>query len=430
MIDRYTREEIGQIWSYENRLEQMLRVEKAVALVQSEAGLIPKSAGQAINKKGSFSVKQIQRIESKTKHDVTAFVKSVAQSVGDSAGKYVHYRLTSSDVLDTALSLQIIQSSQIINTQLESFKKALKKLLVKHKKTLCAGRTHGMHAEPTTFGFKLLSFLTEIDRAEKTFIQACKENARGAISGPVGNYSQLSEQIEKRVCRKLGLHSEDVSTQVIPRDRHARIIFSMSLILSCLERLALEFRHLQRTEVGEVAEGFSKTQEGSSAMPHKKNPISSENVTGLSRLLRSHLQCAQENIALWHERDISHSSVERVIFPDSFILCDYALYRMTEVLKYLQVYPKQMQTNLLTSGGGIFSAQVLSFLVSKGVTRSKAYKWIQQVSHSKQGNLKECLNESNPWNLCFKPKEIESLFSGDKIRARIFKVIDNKLKAL
>ena len=417
---------MGQVWSDENRFEQMLRVEKETAYVQAQAGIIPKKASAAIQKKAKFSLKTIQQIEEKTKHDTAAFVKNVSSYVGKPFGAYVHYGLTSSDVLDTALSLQIKQAQQLIQKNIFQLKKTLTALIKKHKNSLCVGRTHGMHAEPSTFGFKLLGFLFEIQRAEKSFTRAVFEGALGMVSGPVGNYSLFSSSLEKDLCRRLGLKAENVSTQVIPRDRHARIIFSLCIILSALERWAVELRHLQRTEVLEVCEGFSKNQQGSSSMPHKKNPISAENITGLSRLLKSYLQASLDNISLWHERDISHSSVERVIFPDSFILCDYALNRMTEVLKNLKVNSEKMKKNLEASGGLVFSSQILSLLIQKGVDRQKAYSWIQKASLSK-GSFEDSLKQTSA-SKYIDPKEWKTVFSGEKAARKTAQIVDQKLK--
>ena len=426
MIERYTREEMGAIWSEHNRFEQMLNVEKAVAQVQGQKKIIPIQAARAIQKKGQFSIARIQKLEAKTKHDVSAFVKEVSTQVGKPWGAYVHYGLTSSDVLDTALSLQIKQSQKIISKEINSLKGVLKKLIRQHKDTLCVGRTHGIHAEPTTFGFKLLNLLSEICRAEKTFNQSVKDGAVGAISGPVGNYSALSESVEKSVCQRLKINAEIISTQVIPRDRHARIIFSLSLILSALERWSVELRHLQRTEVSEVCEGFSKGQQGSSSMPHKKNPISAENITGLSRLLRSYLQSSLENIALWHERDISHSSVERVIFPDAFVLCDYALFRMRTILENLLVDKNQMKKNLMSSGGVVFSSQILLLLVKKGVSRQDAYSWIQKAAHEKNSTFEKALKKTQAQKYITN-KEWSDIFSGKVWASNISRLVTKKL---
>ena len=428
MIKRYTRKEMGRVWSAENRFSQMLNVEKAVAFVQGSKKIIPLKAEQAIQSKARFSVSAIQKLEEKTRHDVSAFVQNVSSFVGKPWGAYVHYGLTSSDVLDTALSLQIKEGALLIQKELKLLKKNLKNLIHKHQKTLCAGRTHGMHAEPTTFSFKLLGFLSELVRAEKSFNQAVSEGALGMISGPVGNYSSFSPELEKAVCRRLGLSAESVSTQVLPRDRQARIIFSLSLILTALERLAVELRHLQRTEVSEVFEGFSKNQQGSSSMPHKKNPISSENITGLSRLLRSYLQSSMENIVLWHERDISHSSVERVIFPDAFILCDYALFRMTQLLENLKVDAGRMKENLLSSGGKVFSSQILLILIQKGVDRQEAYLWIQQAAHG-AFSFEESLKKT-PAKKYINDKLWKEIFSGQAVLKKLEKVFQKKWNSL
>ena len=450
MIQRYTREKMGEIWSPQNRFEQMLKVEKAVALIESQHNMIPKKAGAVIQKKGKFSLKAIQRLEKKTKHDVSAFVQNVSQNVGPPYGAYVHYGLTSSDVLDTALSLQILSAHTLIQKEISQLKSTLKALIQKHKKTLLAGRTHGIHAETSTFGFKLLGFLNELLRAEQDLSRAVQNGTRGMISGPVGTCSALSPSLEKEICKTLGLKPEPVSTQVIPRDRHARILFALCLILTALERWAVELRHLQRTEVGEVSEGFSKHQQGSSSMPHKKNPISSENITGLSRLLKSFLQAGLENITLWHERDISHSSVERVIFPDAFILCDYALHRMQEVFQNLQVHETRMKQNLLLSGGGVFSSEVLLALVQKGVDRQTAYLWVQKASHAKNPSTEKKMDESSKKmkkksedfplfhalqkNPSVKKhlslKELKNIFSGEKASQRIARLVETRLKEL
>ena len=427
MISRYTREKMGNVWSEQNRFEQMLTVEKVVARVQGIKKIIPLQASRAIQKKAKFSVPAIRRIESKTKHDVSAFVKNVSSYVGKPFGAYVHYGLTSSDVMDTALSLQIKQSGEILSQEISTLKKVLKKLIRKNRSTLCLGRTHGIHAEPTTFGFKLLNFLSELSRAEQTFSQAVQEGAVGMVSGPVGNYSVLSQGLENSVCRHLGLKAESVSTQVVPRDRHARIIFALSLILSALERWAVELRHLQRTEVSEVCEGFAKGQQGSSSMPHKKNPISAENITGLSRLLRSYLQSSLENIILWHERDISHSSVERVVFPDSFILCDYALFRMRDILENLVIDKDRMKRNLISSGGVVFSSQILLFLVKKGVSRQTAYVWIQKAAHSKTLSFEKAL-KNTPASEYISEKEWVNIFSGKIWENRISRLVLKKLE--
>ncbi|MBC6414952.1 MAG: adenylosuccinate lyase [Bdellovibrionales bacterium] len=413
MIERYSLKEMSEIWSPSRRFDFMLEVEKAVAKVQADLKIIPKKAGLAISSKADFSYSKIMQREKKTRHDVTAFVAEVAHNLGPQ-GSYFHYGLTSSDVLDTALSLQIQSASWLLEKSFKVLEKTLKKLTLKHKHTVCLGRTHGMHAEPTTFGFKLLGHLAELKRAEETFKQAVVTCCVGKISGAVGVYSSLSPEVEKKVCQRLSLKPETVATQVIPRDRIARLFFSLSLIGAFIERFAVELRHLQRTEVGEITEAFYKGQTGSSAMPHKKNPISAENLTGVARLLRSYISPALENIVLWHERDISHSSVERVILPDAFILSHYALNRLIELLNSLQVNTTRMKQNLDLSQGIVFSSQVLNALIVKGLSRQKAYPLIQKLSQNlkKGDSFKAVLIKNKEVQKYLNSKEIEAIFSG------------------
>ncbi len=424
MIERYTRKEMGNVWKLENRFECMKLVEIAVAQAQAEEGIIPQKAAVDIAKKSKFSVKRILEIEKTTKHDVIAFVSNLAENVGKN-GRYIHYGLTSSDVLDTAMSLQVKEAASVINVSLERLEKAFNKQMIKHKETLCSGRTHGMHAEPTSFGLKLANHLAELKRNRIRFQLAIEQLSIGKLSGAVGTYSMQSEAVEKKVCQKLKITPETIATQVIPRDRHAEVVSALAMIGAGLERLSIEFRHLQRTEVSEVFEGFSKGQKGSSAMPHKKNPISSENVTGVARLLRSYQQAAMENIALWHERDISHSSVERVIFPDAFIVCDYAVDRMAGVVENLQVDEAQMFSNMQISQGQLFSSHVLLSLVNQGLTREEAYKNVQRISHSlKDGEyLKDKLINDKTVGELLSKKELNDIFSGKKHKKQILKVI-------
>ena len=414
MIRRYSLPEMEKVWSSDFRFEQLLRVEKAVALAQGELGIIPKNAAKDIQKKAKFSVARIQEIEAVTKHDVIAFVSCVAENVGLS-GRYVHYALTSSDVLDTAMSLVVKEAHRVLEIGLDKFETALQSLSQKHKNTLCAGRTHGMHAEPTTFGFKMASFLCELRRNRSRLNRAVQDFQIIKLSGPVGTYSNGMKKVEAIVGRRLTLVPETVATQVVPRDRHADVILALAMFGSGIERLAVELRHLQRTELGEAIEGFGAGQKGSSAMPHKKNPISAENLTGLARLLRSYAVPALEDVALWHERDISHSSVERVIFPDAFIVADYAAHRMAQLLEGLEVNETRMKANMDMSQGQLFSSQLLSHIVSHGgISREDAYKLVQGLSHSltAKDQLRSKALVSTELLKHLNTKAIDDIFSG------------------
>ena len=415
MIARYTREAMGHIWSQESRFEFMRQVEVAVAQVQASMNIIPREAATDIAKKShSVDIHRIEEIEKVTKHDVIAFVSHLAEKVGPH-GRYIHFAMTSSDVLDTALSLQVRAAGEELIKSLQKFENALEQQVKKHAMTLCAGRTHGVHAEPTSFGLKLGGFLAELRRNELRLRSSLKDMEVGKLSGAVGTYSAQSPQVELGVCQKLKLKPETIATQVIPRDRHAQLFHNLAMLGGGLERLAVEFRHLQRTEVSEVSEGFFKGQKGSSAMPHKKNPIGAENITGVARLLRSYSQAAMENIALWHERDISHSSVERVALPDAFILCDYAVDRMAHVVQDLQVNPKRMLENMALSQGQLYSSHILLALVHKGLSREEAYKMVQRVSHSlKEGEGFEArLVEDKELSQYFGADELKKIFSGE-----------------
>ena len=413
MLKRYTREVMGRIWTLENRFKTMLEVEKAAARAQGKLKLIPIKSAQTIEKKADFSLKNILKKEQTTRHDVTAFVQTVAERVGRPHGSFVHWGLTSSDVLDTALALQIHRAGLVLRKSFKNLKTALVVQIKRHSKTLCAGRTHGQLAEPITFGLKLLGYLMELKRNESRVEKALEQTRIGKLSGAVGAYAVLSPAVEKQVCQDLGLNIEPAATQVIPRDRYAELILALALTAGGLERLAVEIRHLQRTEVGELTESFTKGQTGSSAMPHKKNPIYSENITGLSRLLRSYTQPVLENIVLWHERDISHSSVERVIFPSAFILCDFALNRMAEVIKNLQVDAKKMKENMQKQEGLIFSSSLLAFLIKKGMPREQAYKLAQSLALSlkPEESFKKAVEKNNSIKQYLKPKELDEVFS-------------------
>lgn len=380
MIERYTRPAMGAIWTQENRFRKMLEVEIAVAETQAELGLIPKDAAVAIRAKGAFSVERILEIEKTTRHDVIAFVSNVAENVGP-MGRYVHFGLTSSDVLDTAMSLLVRDAGEVLMNSLVALEETLRRRAREFADTLCAGRTHGMHAEPTTFGMKLAGFWAEVVRNRERLVRALEQMEVVKLSGAVGTYSTQTHEVEDGVCRHLRLGRETIATQVIPRDRHAELLGVLAIIGGGLERLAVELRHLQRTELSEAIEGFAKGQKGSSAMPHKKNPISAENITGCARLLRSYAQAAFEDIALWHERDISHSAVERVIFPDAFILCDYALDRMTKLIEGLEVRSERMLEVMDLSQGQLFSSHLLLALVEAGLSREEAYAHVQRLSH-------------------------------------------------
>lgn len=428
MIDRYTRPVMGQLWEQENRFAKMLEVEMAVADAQAELGLIPKEAAKTIRKKSKFNVARIAEIELETKHDVIAFVSNVAENVGD-FGRFVHFGMTSSDVLDTAMSLQIREAGNVLNESLNELDKALCVLAKAEVNTLCAGRTHGMFAEPTTFGVKMAGFLAELRRNRVRLQVALDEMKICKLSGAVGTYSSQPPTVEARVAKKLGLKPETVATQVIPRDRHAALLMEIALLGAGFERLAVELRHLQRSEVGEVIEGFQKGQKGSSAMPHKKNPITAENITGLARLLRSYAFASVENVALWHERDISHSSVERVVFPDAFIVADYAAFRLTQLLNGLSIQRDRMLENIDRAQGTLFSSHILLALVDKGLSREDAYKVVQRHSHSlRQGeHLRESLLNDPETRKLLKAKELDEIFSGKRHTKMAKKIIDNVL---
>ena len=420
MIERYTRPEMGAVWSQENRFQKMLDVEAAVAEVQADLGLIPEDAARAIRKKGAFDVQRINEIEKTTRHDVIAFVSSVAENVGP-LGRYVHFGLTSSDVLDTALSLLVRDAGTILLKSMEKLEATLQARAAEFSGTLCAGRTHGMHAEPTSFGMKLAGFWAETVRNRDRLSQALKQMEIAKLSGAVGTYSTQTYKVEEGVCKKLRLCRETVATQVIPRDRHAELLWAMAMIGAGLERLSVELRHLQRTEVSEAIEGFAKGQKGSSAMPHKKNPISAENLTGCARLLRAYAMAGMENVALWHERDISHSAVERVSFPDAFILCDYAVDRAARLIEGLEIQEERMLANMDLSGGQLFSSHLLLSLVDKGLSREEAYALVQRLSHQmKPGShlRDEALNDKEVRKL-LKETEIRAVFKGDKHRTAI-----------
>ena len=410
MIKRYSRKELTDIWSEENKYKIWLDVEIAAAQAMEKLGQIPKGVSSIVKKKARINVKRIHQIESKVKHDVIAFLTSVTEKAGIQA-RYLHQGMTSSDILDTSFNIQLVQSGKIILKDLDQILKVLKKQSRKYKFTPCMGRSHGIHAEPITFGLKLASFYEEFKRNKKRLVAAIDEVSTCAISGAVGTFANINPNVEKHVAKKLGLKIEPISTQIIPRDRHAFYFSILGIIAGSIERVATEIRHLQRTEVYELQEYFSKNQKGSSAMPHKKNPILSENLTGLARMVRSSVIPALENIALWHERDISHSSVERNIGPDTNITIDFALVRLTNILNNVIVYPKKMMENLNITKGLIFSQEIMLELTKTGLSREKSYKLVQ-------GYAKKCFAENlNLFDVIMADKFIMSKLSPKKLKS-------------
>jgi adenylosuccinate lyase len=377
MIPRYTQPEMGRIWSEENSFQKWLDIEILAAEALAQIGKVPKAAIGRIRKNARFNVERIREIEREVKHEVIAFLSSVAESIGDDA-RFLHLGMTSSDVMDTALAIQLKEAAAILIEDVQNLMKVLRRQAHKYKSTVMIGRTHGVHAEPITFGLKFALWYQETDRNLVRLRKAVEDISVGQISGAVGTFAQISPKVEAYVCKKSGLKPALVSNQIIQRDRHAYFFATLAVIASSLEKFAVEIRHLQRTEVQEAEEPFTSGQKGSSAMPHKRNPILSENVAGLARLMRSYALAALENVALWHERDISHSSVERVIAPDATIALDFMLRRMTYVLGGLCVYPENMKRNLEKSGGAVFSEAVLLALVDKGVSRDAAYRMVQR----------------------------------------------------
>jgi adenylosuccinate lyase len=378
MIDRYSREAIKKIWDLEEKFKYYLRVELAVCEAYNKIGRIPDNALEYIKNNASFSIERIDEIEKEVRHDVIAFLTNVNETIGEEYAKYMHMGLTSSDVIDTAFALQIVGSSKIIIEDLDELIRTIRRLAFEHKNTVCIGRSHGVHAEITTFGFKLLNWLDELERAKSSFEFSLNEISVGQISGPVGTYSNLPVEIEELACKELGLRPARISTQVISRDRHAKFMSQIAIIATLLEQFSTEIRHLQKTEVREVEEGFSSHQKGSSAMPHKKNPILCENICGLARVIRSNMHTSFENINLWHERDISHSSAERIIFPDSLILLDFILHRFNGVMKNLVVHKENMLKNINMYGGVVYSQKILLKIIDKGYTREEAYRIVQK----------------------------------------------------
>lgn len=412
MIERYSREEMVKIWDLNSKFNYYLQVELAVCDAYAELGTIPKEAAEEIRKKATFSVERIDEIEREVRHDVIAFLTCVNESLGD-LGRYVHVGMTSSDVIDTAFALQIQDSGRIILEDLNRTISTLKGLAQKHKDTICIGRSHGIHAEIMTFGVKICSWIDIMERQKANFEHALEQIRVGQISGPVGTYSNISPQVEEITCRHLELKPAKISTQIIARDYHAYFMQSLALIASVLEQFATEIRHLQRTEVLELEEGFGKGQKGSSAMPHKKNPVLSENLCGLARVVRANSIVALENIPLWHERDISHSSAERIIFPDSLTLVDFMLNRFNGLMENIVVHKDNMLKNTNKFGGIVFSQKVLLTLVSKGLSREDAYVIVQRNAldaFQNHGDFKANLLKDADVRKLLSPEEIEDIF--------------------
>ncbi|MGE5680288.1 MAG: adenylosuccinate lyase [Bacillota bacterium] len=414
MIDRYTLPEMGKIWQDEFKYQTWLKIEILASEARAVMGEIPMQDVEIIKSKANFNVKRVLEIEETTKHDVIAFLTNVAEYVGPEA-RHIHYGMTSSDILDTALSYQMKSAGELLLNRLLELKSVLKTRALEHKNTLCIGRSHGIHAEPTTMGLKFALWYEETKRNITRLQNAINTISVGQISGAVGTFEHLSPKVEEYVCEKMGLSPAPVSTQVIQRDRHAEFLTTLAVIGATLEKIAIEIRHLQRTEVLEAEEYFSKGQKGSSAMPHKRNPITCERITGLARLLRSNSMAALENVALWHERDISHSSVERVIVPDSCIILDYMLHLSVRLIKDLLIYPENMLKNLNLTRGLVFSQTVLLRLVNKGASREEAYKLVQtpamEVWADKNKNLQDELTKSPEVQKYLTKDEIAEIFN-------------------
>jgi adenylosuccinate lyase len=426
MIRRYSRKEMGSVWTDQNRYQKWLDVELAVCEAWQELGKIPSEALERIQRTAAFSVKRIEEIEKVVKHDVLAFLQSIAEHVGDDS-RYIHLGLTSYDIVDTALSLLIKESLEKIENKLESLKDILKDQALKHKNTPIVGRTHGVHAEPITFGVKILVWFDEVKRHLQRLHHAIKNISVGRISGSVGTYIHLDPRLEIIALQKLGLNPAKVSTQVLQRDRHAEVLFVLALICSTLDKIAVEIRHLQRTEVLEVEEPFTKGQKGSSSMPHKKNPVRAERISGLSRIARTNLQVALENIPLWHERDISHSSAERVILPDSFIITDFLIAETSDLIKNWSVHPERMEKNIHQTKGLIFSQRVLLALTKKELSREKAYQLVQKNSlkaWNENLDLKDLVHADPEITKILTPQEIDECFLLDSYLEHIDYIFD------
>jgi adenylosuccinate lyase len=430
LIPRYTRPEMGRIWSDENKFRCWLQVEVAASLTLAQAGIVPRKAAKAIAERGDFDLQRIQEVEAEVKHDVIAFTTAVAEKVGPES-RWLHYGLTSNDVVDTAQALQIKEASHIILQGLARLRDVLARRAKEFKRTPAVGRTHGIHAEPTTFGLRLANWYAETQRNISRFERAAEDMRVGKLSGAVGTFAHLEPELEEKICRRLGLQPAPISSQVIQRDRHAYYVATLATIASTLDKIATEIRHLQRTEVREAEEFFSEKQKGSSAMPHKRNPITSEQICGLARVVRSNAQAAFENVALWHERDISHSSAERVILPDSTILVDYLLHKTSNLIDTLLVYPDRMMKNLESTGGLVFSGQLLLDLAENGMSREDAYRLVQK--HAMRAwkedlNFRELVMNDPEITSRVPAKQIEQAFSLKRQLRNVDKIFGRVLK--
>lgn len=425
MIERYSRPQMAAIWTLENKFRLWLEIEILACEAWAELGKIPPQAVEAIRDKASFSVERILQLEETTRHDLIAFTRCVAESLGEES-RYIHYGLTSSDVVDTAASCLLTEAVDIIDAGLERLLHALASQADKHRHTVMMGRTHGVHAEPTTLGMKFALWYQEFLRQRRRLAAARRDVAVGKLSGAVGSFANIPPEVEEHVCRKLGLEPAAISTQILQRDRHANLMTTLALLAASMEKVALEIRNLQRTETREVEEPFHAGQKGSSAMPHKRNPVSCEQLCGLARVVRSNSLTSLENIALWHERDISHSSVERIIFPDSTILIDYMLHKLTGIVSGLHVYPQQMERNIELSRGLAFSGSVLLNLVDAGLSREDAYDLVQR--HAMEvwqggGHLRESLLADEDVTAVLSPAALEAIFDNRRLLARVDMVL-------
>lgn len=436
MIKRYSREKISKIWSEENKYKVWLDLELAVCEAHAELGNIPKQALEQIKEKAAFDISRIEELDKKLHHDVLAFLTCISESVdtensSEKLSSYIHLGMTSSDLIDTSLSILISQSTNLIEEGLDKFLAVLKAKAEEHKNTICMGRSHGIHAEPTTFGLKLLGYYDELIRAKQDLGLIAKESKVGMISGAVGTFANINPKIEEIVCSKLGLEPALVTTQVIGRDRHARLLNSLATIASSIERISIEIRHLQRTEVLEVEEPFVQGQKGSSAMPHKRNPWRCENLSGLARMMRSYAGVGLENIVLWHERDISHSSTERIMMPDAFMLLDFMLDRIAWIIEGLNVYPENMKANMNKFGGVSFSQQVLLKLVNKGLSREEAYAIVQGLAHQAwnklDGDFYKLVTDSKEVNKHLSKQELEECFDPSHHLSNVDYIFDRVL---